>query len=149
LFIIAEGQVVLERFTLAGSRRGPVAVGVRGRSQLFGGWSTLLGEPQRLMLSAICRKPFRFKLESQDDDSAKFDDLRLALQQMGRERGRLIPMLQRVQEALTCLPPAAIELVAEHRQISAAAGNSPNSLGSPALLIEPALTAAPASPPVR
>jgi NADH:ubiquinone oxidoreductase subunit E len=49
---------------------------------------------------------------------------------MGRERGRLIPMLQRVQEALTRLPPAAIELVAEHLQISAASGgNSANSRG--------------------
>ncbi len=54
-----------------------------------------------------------------DDDSTKLEDLRLALQQMGRERGRLIPMLQRVQEALTYLPPTAIELVAEHLQISA------------------------------
>jgi len=58
-------------------------------------------------------------LESQDDDSAKFEDLRSALQQMGRERGRLIPILQRVQEQLSYLPPAAIELVAEHLQIPA------------------------------
>ena len=58
-------------------------------------------------------------MESQDDDSAKFEDLRSALQQMGRERGRLIPILQRVQEQLSYLPPAAIELVAEHLQIPA------------------------------
>lgn len=38
---------------------------------------------------------------------------------MGRERGRLIPILQRVQEQLSYLPPAAIELVAEHLQIPA------------------------------
>ena len=60
-----------------------------------------------------------FKLEFRDDDIAKFEDLRLALQQMGRERGRLIPILQRVQEQLSYLPPAAIELVAEHLQIPA------------------------------
>jgi CRP-like cAMP-binding protein len=59
LFIIVEGQVVLERFTHVGARRGTVAVGILGRGQLFGGWSTLLGEPHRLMLSAICRKPSR------------------------------------------------------------------------------------------
>lgn len=62
LFIIAEGQVVLERFTRVGSRRGTVAVGVLGPGKLFGGWSTLLGEPHRLMLSAICRKPSRLVL---------------------------------------------------------------------------------------
>jgi NADH-quinone oxidoreductase subunit E len=58
-------------------------------------------------------------LEEQDDDIAKFEDLRLALQQMGRERGRLIPILQRVQEQLSYLPSVAIELVAEHLQIPA------------------------------
>ena len=58
-------------------------------------------------------------LELQDDDIAKFEDLRLALQQMGRERGRLIPILQRVQEQLSYLPPVAIELVAEHLQLPA------------------------------
>ena len=58
-------------------------------------------------------------MELQDDDIAKFEGLRSALQQMGRERGRLIPILQRVQEALAYLPPAAIELVAEHLQLPA------------------------------
>ena len=58
-------------------------------------------------------------LELQDDDIAKFEDLRSALQQMGRERGRLIPILQRVQETLAYLPPVAIELVAEHLQLPA------------------------------
>jgi len=45
-----------------GSRRSTVAVGLLGRGKLFGGWSTLLGEPHRLMLSAICRKPSRLVL---------------------------------------------------------------------------------------
>ncbi len=48
-----------------------------------------------------------------------FDDLRAKLEQMGRERGRLIPILQVVQDTLAYLPPAAIQLVSHHLEISA------------------------------
>lgn len=59
LFIVAEGQVVLERSVSLGARKGRVAVAILGKGKLFGGWSTLLGEPHRLMLSAVCQKPTR------------------------------------------------------------------------------------------
>lgn len=57
LFIVAEGQVLLERAVSVGARRGSVAVAMLGRGKVFGGWSTLLNEAHVLMLSAVCRKP--------------------------------------------------------------------------------------------
>jgi NADH-quinone oxidoreductase subunit E len=53
------------------------------------------------------------------EDSATFDELKSRLHAMGRARGKLIPMLQLVQDTLSYLPPAAIGLVAEHLEISA------------------------------
>jgi len=47
------------------------------------------------------------------------DGLTSQLKQMGRERGRLIPMLQLVQDTLAYLPPLAIRLVADHLEITA------------------------------
>jgi CRP/FNR family transcriptional regulator, cyclic AMP receptor protein len=57
LFIVVEGQVVLERAISVGVRRGTVAVAMLGKGRIFGGWSTLLNEPHLLMLSAVCNKP--------------------------------------------------------------------------------------------
>ncbi len=57
LYIVAEGQVVLERSVCVGPRRGSVAVAMLGKGKIFGGWSTLLDERHTLMLSAVCRKP--------------------------------------------------------------------------------------------
>jgi CRP-like cAMP-binding protein len=57
LFIVAEGQVLLERAVSVGARRGSVAVAMLGKGRVFGGWSTLLNEAHVLMLSAVCRKP--------------------------------------------------------------------------------------------
>jgi CRP-like cAMP-binding protein len=57
LFIVAEGQVLLERAVSVGARQGSVAVALLGKGKVFGGWSTLLKEAHVLMLSAVCRKP--------------------------------------------------------------------------------------------
>lgn len=57
LFIVAEGQVLLERAVSVGARQGSVAVAMLGKGRVFGGWSTLLNEAHVLMLSAVCRKP--------------------------------------------------------------------------------------------
>lgn len=54
-----------------------------------------------------------------DEELKKLDGLTSQLEQMGRERGRLIPMLQLVQDTLSYLPPAAIQLVSDHLDISA------------------------------
>ena len=53
------------------------------------------------------------------EESAALDELKSRLHAMGRARGKLIPMLQLVQDTLSYLPPAAIGLVAEHLEISA------------------------------
>jgi NADH-quinone oxidoreductase subunit E len=45
-------------------------------------------------------------------------DLKYRLEKMGRERGRLIPMLQLVQNTLAYLPPVAVRLVSDHLAIS-------------------------------
>jgi NADH-quinone oxidoreductase subunit E len=52
------------------------------------------------------------------EEACALDGLKSKLEQMGRERGRLIPMLQLVQDTLTYLPPPAIRLVADHLEIS-------------------------------
>ncbi len=57
IFIIAEGQVMLERAVSVGIRKGTVPVAVLGRGKIIGGWSTLLNEPHTLMLSAVCKRP--------------------------------------------------------------------------------------------
>jgi CRP/FNR family transcriptional regulator, cyclic AMP receptor protein len=57
LFIVVEGQVVLERAISVGARRGTVVVAMLGKGRIFGSWSTLLNEPHLLMLSAVCNKP--------------------------------------------------------------------------------------------
>jgi CRP/FNR family transcriptional regulator, cyclic AMP receptor protein len=57
IFIIAEGQVVLERDVSVGPRKGTVPVAVLGKGKIIGGWSTLLNEAHVLMLSAVCKRP--------------------------------------------------------------------------------------------
>ncbi|MEW6668614.1 MAG: cyclic nucleotide-binding domain-containing protein [Thermodesulfobacteriota bacterium] len=59
LYVIADGQVVLERSVDLGPRKGTVAIGVLGRGRVFGCWSTLLEEPHNFMSSAHCRKETR------------------------------------------------------------------------------------------
>jgi NADH-quinone oxidoreductase subunit E len=53
------------------------------------------------------------------EEAAAFDGLKAKLAGWGRERGRLIPMLQLVQDRLAYLHPVAIRLVSEHLEISA------------------------------
>jgi CRP-like cAMP-binding protein len=57
IFIIADGQVMLERAVSVGPRKGTVPVAYLGRGKIIGGWSTLLNEPHTLMLSAVCQRP--------------------------------------------------------------------------------------------
>jgi NADH-quinone oxidoreductase subunit E len=53
------------------------------------------------------------------EESAKLDELKSRLQTMGDHRGKLIPILQTVQDTLSYLPPAAMWMVADHLKISA------------------------------
>jgi NADH-quinone oxidoreductase subunit E len=60
--------------------------------------------------------------ESQElsaEESVKLDELKLRLRSTDRDRSRLIPILQIVQDSLSYLPSAAIEMVAAHLGISA------------------------------
>jgi CRP-like cAMP-binding protein len=57
LYIIAEGHVFLERAMDLGKGKGNVVIGILGKGRVFGCWSTLLGEPHKLMSSATCQKP--------------------------------------------------------------------------------------------
>lgn len=57
IFIIADGQVLLERAVSVGPRKGTVPVAFLGRGKIIGAWSTLLSEPHMLMLSAVCKRP--------------------------------------------------------------------------------------------
>ncbi len=57
LFVIADGQVILERSLNVGIRKGSVAVAILGKGRVIGCWSTLLDESHTLMLSAVCKKP--------------------------------------------------------------------------------------------
>jgi NADH-quinone oxidoreductase subunit E len=53
------------------------------------------------------------------EETNALDALKSKLEQMGRERGRLIPMLQLAQDHLAYLPPAAVRLVSDQLEISA------------------------------
>jgi CRP/FNR family cyclic AMP-dependent transcriptional regulator len=57
LFVIAEGHVFLERSMDLGKGSGNVVIGILGKGRVFGCWSTLLGEPHKLLSSATCQKP--------------------------------------------------------------------------------------------
>jgi CRP-like cAMP-binding protein len=57
LYIIAEGQVALERTVDLGTRKGTVIIGILGKGRAFGCWSTLLGKSHSFLSSASCQKP--------------------------------------------------------------------------------------------
>ena len=55
LFIVAQGQVYLERSMDVGTHKGKVVLETLGKGRLLGCWSTLLGAPHVLMSSAGCK----------------------------------------------------------------------------------------------
>ncbi len=57
IYIIAEGQVALERTVDLGRRKGNVVIGILRKGRGFGCWSTLLGIPHSFLSSATCQKP--------------------------------------------------------------------------------------------
>jgi len=57
LWIIAQGQIHLERSMNVGNRKGQVLIDTLGNGRTLGCWSALLGEPHVLMSSAICQRP--------------------------------------------------------------------------------------------
>jgi CRP/FNR family cyclic AMP-dependent transcriptional regulator len=57
LYIIADGQVVLERSMKIGLREGKVVIATIGKGRVFGCWSILLGEPHIMMLTTYCQTP--------------------------------------------------------------------------------------------
>lgn len=59
IYIIAKGQVLLERATDLGTRTGSALIGMLGKGRALGCWSTLLDEAHHLMSSAVCSKPTR------------------------------------------------------------------------------------------
>jgi len=59
-------------------------------------------------------------LDLSAEEKATIKGLRVSLADFGKERSRLIPILQMIQEKLAYLPPAAIEMVAAHLDIPAA-----------------------------
>ena len=59
IYVIAQGQVALERSLDLGARKGTAAIGQLGPGRVFGCWSTLLDEAHNFMSSACCRKETR------------------------------------------------------------------------------------------
>jgi CRP/FNR family cyclic AMP-dependent transcriptional regulator len=57
VYVIAEGQIFLERAMPLGPRKGSLVIGVLGKERVLGCWSTLLDEPHNHMSSASCQKP--------------------------------------------------------------------------------------------
>jgi CRP-like cAMP-binding protein len=57
LYVIAHGQVVLERSVDMGTRRGQIVIATLGKGRVFGCWSTLLNEPHIMMLRTFCHTP--------------------------------------------------------------------------------------------
>ena len=57
IYIIANGQVVLEKTVDMDSREGRVVIATLGRGRVFGCWSTLLDEPHIMMLRTFCQTP--------------------------------------------------------------------------------------------
>jgi CRP-like cAMP-binding protein len=57
IYIIAHGQVVLEKTVDMDSRQGRVVIATLGRGRVFGCWSTLLDEAHIMMLRPFCQTP--------------------------------------------------------------------------------------------
>lgn len=57
IYIIANGQVVLEKTIDMDAREGRVVIAILGRGRVFGCWSTLLDEPHIMMLRTFCQTP--------------------------------------------------------------------------------------------
>jgi CRP-like cAMP-binding protein len=57
LYVICQGQVVLERAVDLGVRKGTVPIETLGKGRVLGSWATLLGQPHLLMSSAVCQQP--------------------------------------------------------------------------------------------
>jgi CRP/FNR family cyclic AMP-dependent transcriptional regulator len=57
LYVIAAGQVVLERTMSMGSREGRVVIATLGKGRVFGCWSTLLNKSHIMMLRTFCQTP--------------------------------------------------------------------------------------------
>jgi len=58
-------------------------------------------------------------LDLSPEEKAIIEGLKVSLDDFGKERNKLIPILQMIQEKLAYLPPAAIEMVAGHLDIPA------------------------------
>jgi CRP/FNR family cyclic AMP-dependent transcriptional regulator len=56
IYVIADGQVSLERAVDLGARKGSVVIGMLGKGRVIGCWSTLLAQPHHFMCSASCHK---------------------------------------------------------------------------------------------
>lgn len=59
IYIIADGQVILEREVDLGTRKGNAIIALLGKGRVLGCWSTILAEPHNLMSSALCQKETR------------------------------------------------------------------------------------------
>ena len=57
LYVIIEGNILLERSKALESRKGSAVIGVLGKGRALGCWSTLLGESYNHMASGACQKP--------------------------------------------------------------------------------------------
>ena len=56
-------------------------------------------------------------LELNLEEQTILEDIQSGLTQYGKERSHLIPILQMVQEKMAYLPPASVEMVANHLEI--------------------------------
>ncbi len=59
LYIIIEGQVMLERSINLGVRKGIVSMGILGQGHVLGSWSLLLDRSSLLLSSTLCQKTTR------------------------------------------------------------------------------------------
>lgn len=59
IFVVSDGQVLLERTLDLGGRKAKVPIAVLGPGRALGCWAAILGECHVLMCSAICQRPTR------------------------------------------------------------------------------------------
>jgi CRP-like cAMP-binding protein len=85
LYVVVDGQVILERAIDLGARKGTVTIDTLGRGRLLGCWSTLLNEAHVLMSTAVCQKPTRvLVIRGADMRSLMMNEPQLGLTMMER-----------------------------------------------------------------
>lgn len=85
IYVVSDGQVLLERTLDLGARKAKVPIAILGPGRALGCWAAILGECHVLMCSAICQRPTQvISMDASDLRAALLRDLTMGFKVMER-----------------------------------------------------------------